>query len=381
MSVINQALSQLVAKQPKTSAGVTPAQVKPVTTRPAWVWMVAGFTLSIAVGGWAVSQQAITQPSLAAQNVAEYQPSPERQARLSPPSPTQYAPSLQVPVYRLASVESALPVEHQDMTTYSQPSPAPSATSPSVKKSSSSAAETSAVAAAVPVNSPQPTRLPASSPKVSEPSANVSTQMSIERVQLAPEQLAAKAVVRAERALAQNDFNQAVSGYSEALRYTPLNETIRQQLAALYYGKGEIRQAFDLLQRGMQLNHDGETLRIALARMLLKEQQPQAALTPLTHLPETPSIDYLSLRAAIAQRNRVDEIALQSYQLLTEREPSQGRWWLGLAIAQERTSQWSQAQHSYQQALNQVGLSSQSHLFIRERLQALSQSEENSVAN
>ncbi|WP_332397109.1 hypothetical protein [Vibrio metschnikovii] len=58
MSVINKALSQLVAKQPNGLAGIERAKVAPVAARPAWVWALAGFAVSVAVGGWAVSWQA-----------------------------------------------------------------------------------------------------------------------------------------------------------------------------------------------------------------------------------------------------------------------------------------------------------------------------------
>ena len=52
-------------------------------------------------------------------------------------------------------------------------------------------------------------------------------------------------------------------------------------------------------------------------------------------------------------------------------EPQNGRWWLGLGIQQERAFELDNAQKSYQQALNKVGLSSQSQQFIRDRLALL----------
>ncbi|EKO3721455.1 MSHA biogenesis protein MshN [Vibrio metschnikovii] len=374
MSVINKALSQLVTKQPNGLAGIERAKVAPVAARPAWVWALAGFAVSVAVGGWAVSWQATSLDASNGQHSLSVTASPrltENHLEVSmPPSPTQNTQMPAVPVYRVASATRTVSVSSE------------------VSQSDSASQTVSAPIA--PLAALQERSVPAlSGVKTAQAPATTVTnvpdiavaQMSIESVQLTPEQLAHKAVARAERALAHNDFNQAVNGYSEALRHTPLDEGVRQQLAALYYGKGELRKAFDLLQRGMQLNHEGETLRIALARMLLKEDQSQAALTPLAYLPANPSIEYLSLRAAVAQRNRVDDIALQSYRLLAEQEPSNGRWWLGLAITQERLAQWSEAKYAYQQALNHVGLSSQSHQFIRERLQALTHSEETNLAN
>ncbi|WP_332405311.1 MSHA biogenesis protein MshN [Vibrio metschnikovii] len=372
MSVINKALSQLVTKQPNGLAGIERAKVAPVAARPAWVWVLAGFAVSVAVGGWAVSWQATSLDASNGQHSLSVTASPrltENHLEVSmPPSPTQNTQMPAVPVYRVASATRTVSAEVSQSHSALQTVSAPIAPLAALQERSVPA-----------LSGVKTAQAPATTAK-NVPDIAVA-QMSIESVQLTPEQLAHKAVARAERALAHNDFNQAVNGYSEALRHTPLDEGVRQQLAALYYGKGELRKAFDLLQRGMQLNHEGETLRIALARMLLKEDQSQAALTPLAYLPANPSIEYLSLRAAVAQRNRVDDIALQSYRLLAEQEPSNGRWWLGLAITQERLAQWSEAKYAYQQALNHVGLSSQSHQFIRERLQALTHSEETNLAN
>ena len=54
MSVINNALSELAKKESTTS--IEAAVVPKVKTRSPLVWVVGGFTLSLAMGGWAVSQ-------------------------------------------------------------------------------------------------------------------------------------------------------------------------------------------------------------------------------------------------------------------------------------------------------------------------------------
>lgn len=63
--------------------------------------------------------------------------------------------------------------------------------------------------------------------------------MIVEQVSLTPEQLAQKALQRAQKAMESNELQTAVSAYTEALRYTPHDEMARQKLAALYYGKGD----------------------------------------------------------------------------------------------------------------------------------------------
>lgn len=350
MSVMNQALSQLVSKQGKTLDHIERANVAAVKSRPAWVWVVGGFGLSIAVGGWAVSQQA----SDVMPNVVVDSPLASTTMSNAFYSPTQNIQTPEVAVYRLAPVVDEL---------------ATPSSSPEVQLAS--------VAAPVPASKPVTLTSTSASSAPTQPAK----AMVVEHVELTPQELSSKAVSRANKALDSNDFNSAVSAYSEALRYTPQNEQVRQKLAALYYGKGDVRKAFELLQRGVELNHDGETLRIALAKLLVKEGQNEAALSPLDYVPDAVSVEYLSLRAALAQKNKFNDIALESYQLLTEKEVNNGRWWLGLAIQQERALMYDDAKASYQEALTKVGLSAQSHAFIRERLQLLTRQEESQGAN
>ncbi len=126
----------------------------------------------------------------------------------------------------------------------------------------------------------------------------------IEHVELTHRQLADKAIEEAQKALDANNIKGALKEYSAALRYVPTDEVVRQKLAALYYGRGDARKAFELLQQGIQLNKSGENLRLALAKLLLKEDRAEAALVPLVYLPANPTTPYLSLRAALAQKKQ-----------------------------------------------------------------------------
>ncbi|ENK0809347.1 tetratricopeptide repeat protein [Vibrio fluvialis] len=359
MSEINKALSQLATKHHATLEHIQAADVPSVTKRPAWIWAIGGFGLSLAVGGWAVSQQAsvVAEPIQASTSV------PVIPVSASQPSPTQKTHTSRVNIYHadkeaVTPLMAEPPLAERDVMT---------------RAVSQQVSDQKAVSLASTVTAPATM---AHSQAESE-----SAQMSIEQVELTPQQLAEKAVARANKALDSNDFESAVSAYTEALRYTPDDERVRQKLAALYYGKGDVRRAFDLLQLGIELNHNGETLRIALAKLLMKENQTEAALSPLSYLPQSPSAEYLSLRAALAQKSKFNDIALESYQLLTQKEANNGRWWLGLAIQQERAFQLPEAKQSYLQAQNKVGLSVQSQAFIRDRLNVLASLEETSNAN
>lgn len=71
MSEINKALSQLATKHHATLEHIQAADVPSVTKRPARIWAIGGFGLSLAVGGWAVSQQAsvVAEPIQASTSV------------------------------------------------------------------------------------------------------------------------------------------------------------------------------------------------------------------------------------------------------------------------------------------------------------------------
>ncbi|WP_165312385.1 tetratricopeptide repeat protein [Vibrio ziniensis] len=391
MSVMNKALAQLVDKQPSSLEEIEKAHVEPVKSRPVWVWVVAGFGLSLAVGGWAVSQQApqVERVTLAnSQTVA--QPTTAT-TRVEPaqqlPSPTQKLNQANVVVYRSTPIEKAQPiVEVQPIVEADVDNTADTETPIAVLPEPSQPAVSKPAVVSKPIVA-QPILLASNAssksaaPTADKVSGSTESSVVIEQMDMSKEKLAEKAISRATKAMDSNDFQNAVTAYSEALRYTPENESVRQKLAALYYGKGEVRKAFDLMQRGIELNPEGESLRIALAKLLMREQQTEAALTPLAYLPESVGVEYLSLRAALAQKSKQNEIALESYQKLTEKDANNGRWWLGLAIQQERSFMLEEAKTSYQKALTKVGVSIQSQAFIRNRLEVLNHLEENNNAN
>jgi MSHA biogenesis protein MshN len=218
-------------------------------------------------------------------------------------------------------------------------------------------------------NRPAPELLPVAKPAALLGEAQqVSTQLRVEQVELSPEQVAERAVERARRALDSNDLTSAIKEFETALKYRPVDNQSRKRLAALYYGRQDVRNAVEVLRKGIRIQEDNQALRIALSRILVRQQQPEAALSPLRYLPSQPGVDYLALRAALAQQVKQTEIALESYQLLVEREGDNARWWLGLGIQHERLLQYNQAEQAYSQALARVGVSQQTQAFIRDRL-------------
>ncbi|MCK8086832.1 MSHA biogenesis protein MshN [Vibrio sp. 1CM8B] len=388
MSVINNALSELAKKKSATS--IEAAVVPKVKTRSPLVWVVAGFSLSLAMGGWAISQGPVIEPSIVEQSISTRDLQVQVSVVDDSNSIQEAAQPISSPTKKLMTLDSAnLSTENTVMVKSVQAKPdvsesvvmsAPKETTPAKPLSAPKATN---------IEVPQPVYVASvakkdPAPIYNEPVATGGSEnsgMLIEQVELTPEQLSVNAQGRAQKALDANDLTGALKGYTEALRYTPRNEDVRQKLAILYFGKGDTRKAYELYQSGIKLNINSEKLRLGLSKLLVKANQSEAALSPLIHLPPNPTQNYLAMRAALSQKSQQEEVALESYQKLVEVDSDNARWWLGLAIQQERQLDFTAAKASYQGALTRVGISSQSQSFVRDRLKILNALEESGDAN
>ncbi|MDD9177562.1 MULTISPECIES: tetratricopeptide repeat protein [Aliivibrio] len=202
-------------------------------------------------------------------------------------------------------------------------------------------------------------------------------QLHVEEVEVLPSELAQRNRDAAKKALDNSDFNTAMKAYYRVLKYQPSDEDSRKKLAALLYGKREIQESAAILQQGIRLNNDSIDLRLALASLLQKEEQPEAALSALEYIPLGASVDYLATRGGLAQKLKLMDLAEESYQMLVATDPDNGRWWLGLAIVYERNAQVKNALKTYKVALTTPGLSRSSQVFVRDRIKLLETMEGN----
>ncbi|MEZ9397841.1 tetratricopeptide repeat protein [Vibrio splendidus] len=383
MSVINNALSELAKKKSVTS--IEAAVVPKVKTRSPLVWVVAGFTLSLAMGGWAISQGPAVEHSISTRDtqvqVSVVESSGEMQDAVTQTlsSPTKKLVTLDVTPRSAESTVAANSVQAKSTKASSTPKVIKSHVAP--KPLSAPKTTKTEVPQPIYVASVAKKDLIPISNEIESSDSSANSEMLIEQVELTPEQLSENAQGRAQKALDANDLTGALKGYTEALRYTPRNEDVRQKLAILYFGKGDTRKAYELYQSGIKLNTNSEKLRLGLSKLLVKANQAEAALSPLVHLPPNPTQGYLAMRAALSQKSQQEDIALESYQKLVEVDSDNARWWLGLAIQQERQLDFSAAKESYQGALTRVGISSQSQNFVRDRLKIIKALEESGDAN
>lgn len=386
MSAINSALSKLAEQQGKANSLVDPtlvrAKIEPVRS-PRLMWaFLGGFTLSLGVGAWAVTGSPPSiQTSLIQRNNMDgiVLPAGSVTTNLGGNSNALSNTSKVInksltPIYVNDPVitQVAVPSKVEVVPVHS----------PSTQDMPSSSVR---VAIASTPSSIKPTDDIAKPPvitksiaatKIETKPSNQTSSMQIQEVELTHQQMADKAIDRAEKALDANDFEEAAQEYQHALRYVPEDEVSRRKLAALYYSNTNVRKSAETLEEGIRLDKNSNELRIALASIFLKEKQPAAALNTLGYIPNNVSNKYLAMRAALAQQLKSDDLALQSYQMLIKRDAENGRWWLGLGIQQERALDLQGAKESYTKALTMVGLSSQSQSFMRKRLAVLNNLEQ-----
>lgn len=381
MSVINNALADIANKDVDIAPKLVRAEITVVKSANNLAWAVGGFTLSLCIGGWAVSQQMTT----IATPIAEPLSIPTQDAQLIQPtivSSMNSSPTSKV-------IENANISVYVESTTSEATNVAPlrqveksNSSHRTIKSASSKSVPPPVLIAQVSssVKRKETAAKQAVTPVKKESFVGTGT-MEVEQVELTPLQLANYAIERGKKELDSNNLDSAITEFETALRYQPSDEETRKRLAALYYGKKELRKSAELLQHGIRLNENSQVLRMALSKILIKENQPEAALSPLIYLPENVGTDYLAMRAALAQQIKNSAVAFETYQMLVEKEPDNARWWLGLAIQQERKMMYPEAKKSYLEATERVGVSKQTQSFIRDRLNILDSLEDASGAN
>ena len=203
-----------------------------------------------------------------------------------------------------------------------------------------------------------------------EPAAKTSS-LTISRKQMSPTALASQKMNKAERALADNEIEQAELLFEEIIMLTPENATARKQLAALWFGRKSFQPALNLLQTGIDLDSTNQEFRLMKARIYLTVGQVDKAYDVLSALRDVEDIEYQSLLANAAQQIGNHSAAANAYVTLVQLAPQNARYWLGLAIAYDSNSQFSEAISAYNSAINQGGLSSSAIAFAKQRMEEL----------
>ncbi|MDC8854116.1 tetratricopeptide repeat protein [Shewanella algae] len=195
-------------------------------------------------------------------------------------------------------------------------------------------------------------------------------KMSVTQVSLTPAELSQKKLQQGQQAKELGQLDKAMSAYAEALRLNDANHNARQELAALFYGRGELDKAAVLLRQGAESYPQQPTFWLLLARVQKARSELPLALASLQQIADGSELgrEKWLLQAEIGQSLKDWPLVQQSYLSLIRQDASQGRWWLGLAYAQDARGDYDAAKASYQEALKRQGLSSDARDYIENRL-------------
>ncbi|MCL1046356.1 tetratricopeptide repeat protein [Shewanella electrodiphila] len=194
--------------------------------------------------------------------------------------------------------------------------------------------------------------------------------MAVKEVILTDAELAQKKFEIAEVAEQQQKIDKAVKYYYEALILEPSMHQARKQLASLYYALNNLGRAEQILAQGVQQFPEEIELAILKAKVENASFSPMKALDTLEAISDNSdwARDKWILQSDIAQKNSRYELAESAYRSLITIEPSQARWWMGLAYALDSQQQYSQAADAYTKALSYRGLSTGAMTYIEQRL-------------
>ncbi|WP_429117606.1 tetratricopeptide repeat protein [Aeromonas veronii] len=194
--------------------------------------------------------------------------------------------------------------------------------------------------------------------------------LKIETVELSAKELAALAERKATTAMAKGSLRDAQDNYYQVLAHDPYNQGAREQLAGLLYGEGRLTEARQLLEEGIRLDPQQADFRLLLARLAINEGQQQQALGWLSgYQPDLASnLDYYATWAGLTQELGQNADAAALYVKLLRQQPDQGRWWLGLGVAEDGQGHSQRALDAYRNALLHGNLGEASTNWLEQRI-------------
>lgn len=359
MSVINQMLKDLEQRQ----QGAEGAVYVPPVRQQGWWMLVLTLICGLALGilGWRTwiywQQSQRVAPQSLAQATSE--PGPDAVARAVPVTPTDeelepvdLVVALPTPGARPephAAVDPEPAVEDQDETGYDEVAPSDESLQPDLYAELE--AEQKAVAA--------PPRKPG--------------VLKIETVNLSEAELATLAERKATTAMAKGQLRDAQDNYYQVLVHDPNNQGAREQLAGLLYGEGRLSEATQLLEEGIRLDPAQADFRLLLARLAISSGDQLKALGWLTgYQPDLASnLDYYATWAGLTQELGRNAEAAEIYVTLLRQQPDQGRWWLGLGVAEDGQGHSQRALDAYRNAQLHGNLGEASASWIEQRIAQL----------
>lgn len=174
-------------------------------------------------------------------------------------------------------------------------------------------------------------------------------------------------------ALQLNDDKEAIKLLKKLLQLKPENQLARKKLASLLFAQGMTNESKQFIETGIRLQPEVSDFRMMLARLYVQQKNTDAAHNTLREFNVSASLEpnFVSYRASLAKKLQRHDLAKLDYMNLLASQPSNAKWWLGLAISEEKLGDNSAALAAYKKVneLNQLSLEVSN--FVQKRLQYL----------
>ena len=347
MSVVNKMLQDLEARQ--ADGQQVSADYQAPKKRPNWLWLIALLGIAFALFAyWLLSSESspLNKPKVI-EEVQQTQPQKpvaktmlvvETTAAALPAVDTTDAPNIQHAEIEVLIASAPNSEPSPELSELTPPEQTPKVPSASLE--------------------PEPAELKPSSFQITG-SSQVNQTASLKQ--------------QIKDAVAANNNELAIKLLNKLLDQQPDDVEASKKLAALLFANGNNLKATTLLQSSLQNSPHRADLRMMLARLYVQQKKGDAALVLLKEVQPAQymEIDYLALRASVAQQQADFATANQDYATLSQVDSNNARWWLGLAICQEKLGVVSGALNAYYRAQNLAQLEPAVTEFIEQRIRLL----------
>ncbi len=154
--------------------------------------------------------------------------------------------------------------------------------------------------------------------------------------------------------VANNRNFQAILSLKEGLRFKPDHTPSLQLMATIYLNKNQPEKALHFIYKGIEVAEDPVPFIKLEAHSLIQQNNPRGALKVLSSAPPlsiADHLDFYSLLASLYLRVKEYPDAAQLYEQMLQFNSGNGKWWAGLAMAQENLGFRNNAIKSYKKSL------------------------------
>lgn len=207
---------------------------------------------------------------------------------------------------------------------------------------------------------------------VEKPVSRKASSLKVAKSQLTPNEQKEIYRTQALNSLGKGDSRRAIDAYRNILAVDPKDIEAREKLASLYFGQDNYVDAIRVLDGGIAQTPYHYDYRLFLARIYKSRGDDAKALKVLETVtpPVAGNIDYYATMASIARESGNFPVAAKAYRALASTNSPDGKWYLGLGIAEEKQGKHKQALEAYKKA-SSLYLSQSSRKFVEGRIKFL----------